>query len=119
MFKVFQSVPKMITRAAFARQLALKPDKMILVDYPHQNMFKMPLNNSGFATVEYTLSGDVYVIHHSEVPKQFQGQGLGRVLAEKTLDHIKKNNKKARLECEFLVEYYQRNKSKYSKVVLE
>ena len=54
------------------------------------------------AFVSYHYEGDTMYLDHSEVPYHLRGQGIGKVLVEKTFEHIRSNNIKAVAVCSFI-----------------
>ncbi len=69
------------------------------------------------AYLEYTLSGDVLGLIHSEVPEALRGQGLASELARTALDWARENHKKVDVICPSVAAYLKAN-PKYSDLVL-
>jgi len=57
------------------------------------------------AYLEYTLSGDVLGLIHSEVPEALRGQGLASELARTALDWARENHKKVDVVCPTVAGY--------------
>ncbi|KAJ3664666.1 hypothetical protein Zmor_000217 [Zophobas morio] len=74
--------------------------------------------NSHVAEVEYERRGNVYDLTHTSIPDELQGHGLGTILAERIFDHLIQNNRKIKLTCEFLEQFYAKNEDKYSRYVV-
>jgi predicted GNAT family acetyltransferase len=51
------------------------------------------------AYLEYSLSGDILALIHSEVPEALRGQGLGSSLAQTALEWARENHKKVDVIC--------------------
>lgn len=50
--------------------------------------------------------------YHTEVPREYRGQGLGGVLAQAALDYVKQKNLTVTLSCTFLEKYGRENLSR-------
>ncbi len=55
--------------------------------------------NGEIAYLEYSLSGNVLELIHTEVPEKLRGLGLASALAEAALDWARKNNLKVDVIC--------------------
>ena len=73
-------------------------------DNPAQNRFEMDLGDS-IAVANYRHTGGVYAIHHTEVPPQHGGQGLGTALVRGALDIIRARNEKMQPRCPFVTAF--------------
>ena len=58
---------------------------------------------------EYNLAGSNIVFNHTEVPVEFEGQGIGRKLAEAALNYARDNNLKVIPLCPFIAAFIRRN----------
>lgn len=54
------------------------------------------------AFIDYTIEDGQYQLNHSEVPQALRGQGVGRVLVEKTFEAIEKEGKTAVAHCSYI-----------------
>lgn len=74
-----------------------------------------------FATVDYKRNGNVITYIHTNVPQQFQGKGVGKILAKYAFDFAKEEKLDVTCHCHFLGKYYNENQEQYKnlKVVLE
>jgi uncharacterized protein len=71
--------------------------------------------DTGFLT--YTMQpGNVYVLTHTEVPPQYQGQGIGDRLARGALDQIREAGGRVVPVCGFVKAFIQRE-PEYSDLV--
>lgn len=52
-----------------------------LQDNTDEHVFTININEHN-AEVQYLKQGDVYDLIHTSIPDQYQGQGLGNILAE-------------------------------------
>ncbi|CAG9772404.1 unnamed protein product [Ceutorhynchus assimilis] len=63
---------------------------------------------------------NTYNLVHTEIPEQYQGQGLGRELAKRIFDHlIVQRSLKLQLSCEFLQRFYFQTLPTYKGHVIE
>ncbi|KAJ8929564.1 hypothetical protein NQ314_017728 [Rhamnusium bicolor] len=80
--------------------------------------FKIKINGD-FATIDYNkIDDNTYDLVHSNIPKEFHGQGLGSILAQRVFDHLVQNNKKIKVSCEYLQKYFSTNREKYKHFVV-
>lgn len=61
------------------------------------------------ARIEYHIMDDRIFLVHTEVPEELSGQGIGSLLAQKTLDKIEKMNLKVVPYCNFIAAYIRKN----------
>ena len=61
--------------------------------------------NGEVAYLEYTLSGNVLGLIHTEVPEDLRGMGLGSSLAETALNWAREKNLKVDIVCPTVQEY--------------
>lgn len=73
--------------------------------------------NGEIAYLEYSLSGNVLELTHTEVPKKLRGLGLGSSLAESALQWARERNLKVDVVCPTVHEYIAKH-PEYSDLVL-
>ena len=73
--------------------------------------------NSQVAYLEYSLSGNVLVLIHTEVPQKLQGMGLASSLAETALHWARENKLKVDIVCPTVQEYVAKH-PEYSDLVV-
>ncbi len=73
--------------------------------------------NGEVAYLEYSLSGNVLVLTHTEVPEKLRGLGLASSLAETALRWARENNAKVDVICPMVQGYLARH-PEYSDLVL-
>ncbi len=62
------------------------------------------------ALIQYKKQGDDTLnLFHTEVPKEFEGKGVGSRLVKQTLDQIKAEGKKIVPSCPFVAIYVKRH----------
>jgi len=65
--------------------------------------FVLRLDADSEAVLKYKRESDsVLDLFSTVVPKQFEGRGLGKVLASAAFDHVRDNGLKMRLSCWYL-----------------
>ena len=68
------------------------------------------------AFIEYSDDGEVVTMTHTEVPPDFEGQGIGSRLVKGALDIVKNSGKKVNPACPFVAAYIKKN-SEYESLV--
>lgn len=68
------------------------------------------------ALIDYSEQNGVMAMTHTEVPKKFEGKGIGSKLVKGALDLVKKENKKVNPLCPFVARYIERH-SEYQSLV--
>ena len=74
--------------------------------------------NGEVAYLEYTLSGNVLGLIHTEVPEKLRGMGLASSLAETALDWARENNLKVDIICPSVQAYVAKH-PQYSDLVMD
>ena len=74
--------------------------------------------NGEVAYLEYTLSGNVLGLIHTEVPEKLRGMGLASSLAETALDWARENNLKVDIICPSVLAYVAKH-PQYSDLVMD
>jgi len=67
--------------------------------------FELLVDGAVAGLAAYRLRDDAVVITHSEVDRQFRGQGLGNELAQRTLDLLRARGDKVVPLCPFFARY--------------
>ena len=81
------------------------------------NQFELNLER-GLALVSYELDGKTISILHTEVPEEFEGQGIASHLAKFALDYARENHLKVKNYCRF-VQVYLRQHPEYQDLVVK
>ena len=79
-----------------------------IIHDPKQGQFRMEVDGKT-ALVNYTNQNGKLHLVHSEVPKELQGQGIGKVLVEKTFAYIEQHGLEAVAVCPFIKIVAQRS----------
>jgi predicted GNAT family acetyltransferase len=74
---------------------------------PAENRFEVQLDDK-LGVLEYRKKGEVYVLTHTEVPKELRGQGIANRLVHDALEQIKAENGKIVPQCPFVKVYLRR-----------
>lgn len=73
--------------------------------------------NGEIATLEYTLTGNVLGLIHTEVPEKLRGLGIATSLAETGLQYALQNHLKVDVICPSVLDYIAKH-PEYSHLVL-
>src|SRR5438045_9663446 len=79
-----------------------------VINNPAKNLFEIPLGGK-FGEIVYRKEGPVYVLVHTEVPKEFGGQGIATHLVHEALEQIKAENGQIVALCPFVKAYLRRH----------
>ena len=60
------------------------------------------------AEVEYSISDDLLIIHHTEVPSAIENQGIASSLLTTVARYAKENNLLIKAKCRFAKDYMER-----------
>lgn len=114
------TIGKKKLRNPYKEELLKWINKLIpqILDIKHDkdnNRFTLDINGE-LAKVEYRLKdGKMYLVH-SEVPYNLRGQGIGKVLVEKTFEQLTEECYKAIAVCSY-VKAVARRSDKWSKII--
>ena len=79
----------------------LVPSRMNIIHDKENSRFTMDINGE-LAKIDYNLKdGKLYLVH-SEVPYNLRGQGIGKVLVEKTFEKLTEEGFKAIAICSYI-----------------
>ena len=87
----------------------LIPTRLPLIHDKDNKRFILDINGE-LAKVEYQLRDDKMYLLHSEVPFNLRGQGIGKVLVEKTFEKSTEENFKAVAVCSYIKAIAKRSK---------
>jgi predicted GNAT family acetyltransferase len=88
-------------------------------DNRDDHRFEIEMDDA-LAFIDYKVgkSGDVYMVH-TEVPKRFEGQGVGHKLVRESLEIIENNKCQIIPLCPFVRSFIQDNRSDYQHLLSE
>lgn len=73
--------------------------------------------NGQIAYLEYTLSGNILVLSHTEIPEKLRHQGLASALAETGLRYAREHNLQVDVVCPSAQQYVAKH-PEYSDLIL-
>lgn len=79
----------------------LIPSRLNIVHDKENMRFTLDINGE-LAKVEYSLRDNIMYLNHSEVPYNLRGQGIGKVLVEKTFEKLTEEGYKAIAICSYI-----------------
>ena len=79
----------------------LIPSRLEIVHVKENNQFTLDINGE-IAKIDYQLRDDKMYLIHSEVPYNLRGQGIGKVLVEKTFEKLTEEGYKAVVICSYI-----------------
>lgn len=71
--------------------------------------FEVDLGDGKLAMIEYMLAGKNIIFTHTEVPEEFEGQGIANQMAHEALEHAKENGYKVQPLCPFVAAYIRKH----------
>ena len=74
---------------------------------PAENRFEVQLGDK-LGVLEYRKHGALYVLTHTEVPKELRGKGIANRLVHEALEQIKAENGQIVPQCPFVKTYLRR-----------
>ena len=87
----------------------LIPERLPIIHDTDNRRFILDINGE-LAKVTYQLRGDRMYLIHSEVPFNMRGQGIGKVLVEKTFEKLTEEKFKAVAVCSYVKVVAKRSK---------
>jgi predicted GNAT family acetyltransferase len=79
--------------------------------------FEIDLGGGKYAFIEYQHDGSAYIMHHTEVPSEFRGQGIAEKLAKGALEVVRAQGSRIVPLCPFVKKYLERH-TEYDPLVL-
>ena len=77
---------------------------MQVTDNPARHRFELSLDgHTAFAS--YRRGGDTLIVYHTEVPREFEGRGIGSALVKGVLDIARAEGLKVKPMCSFVSAY--------------
>jgi len=93
----------------------LIPGRLNIVHNKENQCFTLDINGE-LAKIDYTFRNDKMYLNHSEVPYNLRGQGIGKVLVEKTFEQLTKEDYKAVAVCSY-IRAIARRSEKWSTII--
>ncbi len=73
-----------------------------IIHDPERRQFRMIMDGTDTAWIDYTERDGILYLHHAEVPYPLRGKGIGNKLVEKTFAYIEGNGRRAVALCPFI-----------------
>lgn len=89
-----------------------------VVDMPERDRYEVRIAGEPAGYVEYMATEQVIVFTHTEVYTQFNGQGLGGVLAKGVLDAARRDGRGVLLLCPYMKDWVGRH-PEYADLLVE
>ncbi len=93
----------------------LIPSRLNIVHDKDNERFTLDINGE-LAKVEYSIRDGKMYLDHSEVPYNLRGQGIGKVLVEKTFEQLTKEGFTALAVCSYIRAVAQRS-DRWNKII--
>ncbi|MBU2666640.1 N-acetyltransferase [Actinoplanes bogorensis] len=74
-------------------------------DNPSEHRFELTVDGELAGMAVYRVRDGLTVVTHSEIDRRFRGQGLGNVLASRTLDQLRAQGARVYPACPFFAKY--------------
>ena len=94
----------------------LIPSRLEIVHDKENQRFTLDINGE-LAKIDYTLREEKMYLIHSEVPYNLRGQGIGKVLVEKTFEKLTQESYTAVAVCSYIKAV--KNRSEYWKEIIK
>ena len=88
--------------------MQIDTQKLNVVQNISENRFEIRADDL-IAVSQYQLSGNIITFYHVEVPLEWEGQGIGSLLAKASLDYARANSLKVIPLCSFMSAYVRRH----------
>jgi uncharacterized protein len=79
-----------------------------VIDNEAERRFEIRLAEQ-LAIADYRIAGDTISFTHTEVPKEFEGQGIGTALVRGALDQVRARGLKVKPLCPFVAHFIDKN----------
>jgi predicted GNAT family acetyltransferase len=76
-----------------------------VTDNPDRNRYEIREDGRLAGFSRYRDEDGVRVFMHTEIHSDFEGRGLGRVLAQEALEDVRRQGRSAAAECPFIAAY--------------
>ena len=93
----------------------LIPSRLDIVHDKENMRFTLDINGE-LAKVDYSINNGKMYLNHSEVPYNLRGQGIGKVLVEKTFEQLTKEGYKTVAVCTY-IKAVARRSDKWNKII--
>jgi predicted GNAT family acetyltransferase len=94
----------------------INTSKLEIVHDKENMRFTLDINGE-IAKIDYSIEGGKMHLTHSEVPYNLRGQGIGKVLVEKTFEKLTEEGYKAVAVCSYIQTV--KNRSEHWKKIIQ
>ena len=85
-------------------------DDLEIVNNTEASRFQVQLPDGQLALIDYKLAGKNIIFTHTEVPVEYEGQGIASKMARHVLDYARDNGLKVQALCPYVHSYVTRHK---------
>ncbi len=89
--------------------MKINPQELTVKHNTKDEQFEIHIGDQ-VALLQYKKMGNALVFYHTEVPPEFEGQGIAMRLGFTAMEYVKSKSLKAVPRCEFMEAYLQRHK---------
>jgi predicted GNAT family acetyltransferase len=84
-------------------------DEVTVVDNKERHRYEAHVNGALAGILAYSVENGVVVMPHTVVEPQYEGRGIGGLLAETALDDARERGLKVAPRCWFVAAYIEKN----------
>jgi uncharacterized protein len=84
-------------------------ENLKVTDNKEKNRFEIALEGGANGFIDYSEQNNVMAMTHTEIPPEFEGEGIGSRLVKGALEIVKNENKRVRPLCPFVAVYIERH----------
>jgi len=84
-------------------------DNLNIVNNTEKKRFEAQLDGDDLALIEYSIAGKNILYTHTEVPSEYEGQGIATQLAHAVMEYAKNEGFKVQALCPFVNKYVSEN----------
>ena len=84
---------------------------VVVTDHPGQSRYEARVGDAIAGFAQYQLTSELIVFTHTEVDVAYEGQGVGSVLVQQALDHVRaEGSRKVLPLCPFVKGWIRRHR---------
>lgn len=84
-------------------------DEVTVVDNQERHRYEVHVGGTLAGILAYTVRDEAVLMPHTVVEPQFEGRGLGGLMAERALDDARERGLKVIPQCWFVAAYIEKN----------
>jgi len=93
--------------SGYRADVATEP--LAIADAPDAHRYEARRAGQLVGFIDYRRVGDRLVLDHTEVPPEFEGQGIAGALAREVLEGVRARGERVSIKCPYLVTYVGRH----------